>query len=310
MPSVRLNLFGLSGGKDSTILAAWAIPESGYPIESLIFCFCDTENEYDEVYKQIGDLDSYVQNHGCKPVVYLRASGDWVAKFWMFPLFLALCIWKGRFPSAKARFCTQFLKIKPTEKFIKELISAGHEIVSHSGVRAAESVERSTMTEYAKDIFGCTTRRPLLSLSISDVWAMHRKYKLPINPLYLLGWKRVGCRLCIMSNKADVRRTVKQRPWVIHLYRTWELIVGAYRKAKGSIMDYSSWFHRRTVPISQRSRLVQTKKGPMMVATIDDVARWSQTVRGGVNSGFDFMFEEESFNIDDAHAPCQSGFCE
>ena len=310
MAGMRLNLFGLSGGKDSTILAAWAIHESGYPIESLVFCFCDTENEYDEVYKQIRDLDAYVQGHGCKPVVYLRASGDWVDKFWMFPLFLALAIWKGRFPSAKARFCTQFLKIKPTEKFIKELLAQGHEIVSHSGVRAAESIERSTMTEYAKDMFGCTTRRPLLALSIADVWERHHRYNLPINPLYLAGWKRVGCRLCIMSNKQDVRRTVRKRPWVIHIYRTWELIVGAYRKAKGSITDYSSWFHRKTVPASQRSRMVDTKQGPMLVATIDDVARWSTTERGGVQQPLDFMLEEEDFNQDDAHAPCQSGYCE
>lgn len=310
MAGMRLNLFGLSGGKDSTILAAWAIFESGYPRESLIFCFCDTENEYDEVYQQIGDLDAYVQSHGCRAVVYLRASGDWVDKFWMFPLFLALAIWKGRFPSAKARFCTQFLKIKPTEKFIKELLAQGHEIVSHSGVRAAESIERSTMTEYAKDMFGCTTRRPLLALSISDVWERHHRFNLPINPLYLAGWKRVGCRLCIMSNKQDVKRTVKKRPWVIHIYRTWELVVGAYRKSKGSITDYSSWFHRKTVPISQRSRMVDTKKGPMMVATIDDVARWSTTERGGVQQPYGFLFEEEDFNKDDAHAPCQSGYCE
>jgi 3'-phosphoadenosine 5'-phosphosulfate sulfotransferase (PAPS reductase)/FAD synthetase len=307
---MRLNLIGLSGGKDSTLLVGWAIHESGYPVESLRFCFCDTENEYDEVYRQIEALDAYVRRAGCSPVVYLRASGKWVDEFWMFPLFLALAVWKGRFPSAKARFCTQFLKIKPTEKFISELVAAGHEIVSHSGVRASESFERSTMEEWGKDMFGCQTRRPLLALTLSDVWEGHKKYGLPINPLYLAGWKRVGCRLCIMSNKADVRRTVKQRNWVIAIYRTWELIVAAYRRKRGGITDYSSWFHRKTVPPSQRSKMVETKKGPMLVATIDDVARWSGTTRGGVQEPFSFMFDEESFNTDDAHAPCQSGFCE
>ena len=310
-PSTRVNLFGLSGGKDSTRLVAWAIHESGYPRESLIFCFCDTENEYDEVYGQIKALDIYVQKHGCKPVVYLRAGGDWVNKFAEFPLFLALCIWKGRFPSAKARFCTDFLKIKPTEEFIKKLLAQGHEIVSHSGVRAAESIERAGMQEWSKDMFGCVTRRPLLKLTLEEVWAGHLKYELPINPLYRAGWKRVGCRLCIMSNKPDVRRTVKQRPWIIDLYRNWEQLVGEFRKSRGSITDYSSWFHRRTVPLAMRSRLVQTKKkGPMLVATIDDVARWSLTLIGGVQGGMDFMFEEERFDIDDAHAPCKSGFCE
>jgi len=307
---MRLNLIGLSGGKDSTRLVGWAIHESGYPLDSLVFTFCDTENEYDEVYQQIRALDDYVKRHGCKPIVWLRATGEWVEKFWMFPVFLALCIWKGRFPSAKARFCTQFLKIKPTEKFIAELVAQGHEIVSHSGVRASESIERSTMEEWATDMFGCRTRRPMLQMALSDVWSGHHKYKLPINPLYLHGWKRVGCRLCIMSNKPDVRRTVKQRPATIGIYRTWESVVGAYRKAKGSITDYSSWFHRRTVPLAQRSRMVNTKQGLMKVATIDDVARWSQTLRGGVQGGMDFMFEEEDFNKDDAHHPCQAGFCE
>lgn len=310
---MRLNLFGLSGGKDSTALVGWALNESGYPVESLRFCFCDTQNEYPEVYQQIVDIDEYVRSKGCQPVKTLFAEGEWREKFINYPLFLALAMWKGRFPSARARFCTQFLKIKPTEKYIKQLISEGYEIVSHSGVRANESIERSLMQEWDMDMFGCRTRRPLLNLSISDIWNMHNKYGLPINPLYKEGWKRVGCRLCIMSNKEDVRRTVKKRPWVIDLYRIWEEHVGKSRKDRGKITD-PSWFHRATVPLSQRSKLTQTKQGPMMVATIDDVARWSTTERGGVRQRYPkeqiYLFEEEDFNLDDAHSPCQSGYCE
>jgi 3'-phosphoadenosine 5'-phosphosulfate sulfotransferase (PAPS reductase)/FAD synthetase len=161
-----LNLFGLSGGKDSTFLVAWAIHLSGYPIESLVFTFCDTGNEYAEVYEQIEALDEYIQRHGCKPIVRLKAEGAWVKKYSRFPLFLALCIWKGRFPSAKARFCTQFLKIIPTEKYIQTLVFDGFKIVSHSGVRASESIERAQMKEFGTDMFGCRTRRPILQLSI------------------------------------------------------------------------------------------------------------------------------------------------
>ncbi|MDE2020475.1 MAG: phosphoadenosine phosphosulfate reductase family protein, partial [Patescibacteria group bacterium] len=246
----------------------------------------------------------------CAPIVYLRASGDWVDKFWMFPLFLALAVWKGRFPSAKSRFCTEFLKIKPLEKYIAQLRCRGHEIVSHSGVRASESVERSMMEEWARDIFGCKTRRPLLHWTISDVWECHRKYGLPINPLYRMGWKRVGCRICIMSNKADVRRTLRKRPEILNIYRVWELVVGSYRVSRGSITDYSSWFHRKTVPERFRSREVNTKKGSMKVATIDDVAKWSMTQKGAKLELTKEMLEEEDFNKDDAHAPCQSGLCE
>lgn len=306
----RINLIGLSSGKDSTALLGWAVHESGYPKESIICVFTDTENEYEEVYKQIKDLNDYCIHHGISPIVYLRAAGDWVDKYWMFPLFLALAIWKGRFPSAKARFCTEFLKIKPLELYIAHLRCKGYTIVSHSGVRASESIERSTMSEFGNDIFGCHVRRPLLKWSISDVWEAHKKWLLPINPLYLLGWKRVGCRICIMSNKADVRRTLRKRPDILGIYRVWEMIVGAYRASRGSITDYSSWFHRRTVPLKFRSKSVMTKKGQMMVATIDDVALWSMTQRGAKLQITSAMLKEEDFNLDDSHAPCQSGLCE
>jgi hypothetical protein len=48
----------------------------------------------------------------------------------------------------------------------------------------------------------------------------------------------------------------------------------------------------------------------MKVATIDDVARWSQTLRGGTQSGFDFMFKED--DDFDAGLTCKSimGHCE
>jgi hypothetical protein len=93
-----LNLIGLSSGKDSTALLGWAIHESGYPRESIICVFTDTENEYEEVYQQIRDLNDYCLKHGVAPVVYLRASGDWVEKFWMFPLVLGARDLEGAFP--------------------------------------------------------------------------------------------------------------------------------------------------------------------------------------------------------------------
>ena len=47
---VVLNHFGLSGGKDSGRLAQWALYESGYPRESLVFSACDTGNENEYTY--------------------------------------------------------------------------------------------------------------------------------------------------------------------------------------------------------------------------------------------------------------------
>jgi len=304
-----INHIGLSGGKDSTALWGWAINESGYAPETIRGSFCDTGNEYQEVYDQIKALDDYGKKHGIAPIRRIAAiDSRWA--WTLLPLFLALAIWKGRFPSARARFCTEHLKIIPTAHYVEELQLMGFEIVAHSGVRAAESIERSLMPEWDNGQFGCRVRRPLLKWTISDVWHAHRRYGLPINQLYFAGRKRVGCRLCVMSKKQDVRLTLKHQKWVIALYRQWEQIVGASRVTRGLKCDYSSFFHRKTVPAPMRSRTVITKSGPMKICTIDDVARWSLTLRGGTQGGFDFMFEEDDFNADDAAAPCQSGFCE
>lgn len=283
--------FGLSGGKDSTALWGWAINESGYPRELIRGSFADTENEYPEVYQQIEALSRYGVERGIAPVRTLHSIG-----------FLGLAIKKQRFPGAKARFCTEQLKIWPAIEYFEELMPDGYEVISHSGVRRDESIERSMMDEWTSDPkTGVRVRRPILDWTIADVWEAHRKYGVPINPLYLQGWKRVGCRLCCMSNKADVRRTAKLRPWVIDEYRKWEIEVGKVR-ANG----FSSFFPAATIPDSQCSRTYTNKDGTVYaIGDIDDAVRWSKTLRGGVQPGFEFMFDD-----DDAAAPCAAGYCE
>jgi 3'-phosphoadenosine 5'-phosphosulfate sulfotransferase (PAPS reductase)/FAD synthetase len=305
---MTINHIGLSGGKDSTALLGWALNESGYPIESIRLSSSDTQYEYPETYQQIKDLDAIAQDRGVRPIRILQSEG-----------FLNLAIRKGRFPSAKARFCTQFLKMIPFMHYVEELQLEGYDVIGHSGVRKSESIERSIMEEWGttnlsqrKQPNVIRVRRPLLEWSIEDVWAAHKRWGLPINQLYKQGRKRVGCELCIMSNKRDVRITVRDHPEVIDKIRRWEQQVGDAIKSKGSVVWYSTLFHRTTVPEAQRSLMVWSKKErrEIAIATIDDVARWSHTLRGGVQGGFDFMFEEDDWNDFDAAAPCQSGYCE
>lgn len=301
---MTINHIGLSGGKDSTALWLWAIHESGYPKETLLGSFADTQNEYPEIYRQVEILNEHGQKHGVAPIRTLRSEG-----------FLELAKRKQRFPSAKARFCTQELKIFPMLRLIEELWLDGFEVVQHSGVRASESTERARMDEWAESYF-CRLRRPLLQWSISDVWKIHQRYRVPINPIYFTGRKRVGCKLCCMSNKQDVRITAKTHPETIDQYRAWEKELGTI-KSDGIP---SSFFPADKVPEHLRSikGLIRKRDGNKGKAgtqysanTIDDVVRWSTTLRGGKQIAMDFMFDDApEFELDDAHAPCQSGYCE
>src|SRR6266550_2626614 len=114
---MTMNHIGISGGKDSTALLLWAVHESGYPRESLDVTFCDTGNEHLLTYDYVKML-----SEGVHPVKTLKPERD----------FYELARWKKRFPGAKSRFCTVFLKIYPTQKHLAELLAAGHDVVMHS----------------------------------------------------------------------------------------------------------------------------------------------------------------------------------
>lgn len=264
----HVNHFGTSGGKDSVALMVWALHESGYPRETLDFSFCDTGNESPITLDYIRSLEDMLQ----------------VGITWIKPglNFFELAKWKRRFPGAKSRFCTQFLKIEPTLDYINATFREGRTMTLHSGVRAAESEARAKLLDREYDgRFLCEVRRPLLGLSISDVWAMYDKYGIRPNPLYALGMKRVGCFPCIMSRKDEIRRIADVFPKAIENIRIKEL--GPFSGRSGG---FSSFFCSKATPKQFHSMsYVREKDGKVMgVATIDDVVRWSRTEKGAKSS--------------------------
>jgi 3'-phosphoadenosine 5'-phosphosulfate sulfotransferase (PAPS reductase)/FAD synthetase len=102
-----INHIGCSGGKDSTALLLWAIHESGYPRETLDVSFCDTGNEAPATYEYLDYLEDALQIG----ITRIKPELD----------FFELSRKKKRFPSARARFCTEELKIVPTTDYIHHL---------------------------------------------------------------------------------------------------------------------------------------------------------------------------------------------
>lgn len=248
---------GISGGKDSTALLLWAVNHSGFPVDKIRASFCDTGNEHQFTYDYIKMLSDKV--HFIETITP--------------PLnFYELAAKKGRFPSTKARFCTQQLKIFPTQNHIKKWQKQDLSILLMSGVRANESEARSKLTEFAyDDYYMCDIYRPLLSWTIDKVWELHNQHGISKNPLYDYGARRVGCFPCIMSNKLEMRNIANNFPERINKIREAEKITG-----KGGTL--STFFSPSKVPSRFRSRKVITKKGVEVgVPTIDDVVDWSKT---------------------------------
>ena len=267
---------GISGGKDSGAVLLWLVRESGIPRHQINATFCDTGNEHEWTYDQVKILSEKVH-----PIETIKPDLG----------FFELAKKKTRFPSTKVRFCTQHLKIFPSQEHILYLQQSYTCVVAVSGVRSNESFERSKLLEWDYSGHLLTLQwRPLISWTIDDVIAIHTKYEIPMNPLYAAGAQRVGCFPCIMSNKAEIRNIA------INFPERLDLIRNAEREIEGS------FFSPNKTPERFHSGTCQTKDGRTVTFPfIDDVARWSMTGKRAQGSYID----EEPGPIS-----CSSGFCE
>ena len=281
-----INYCGISGGKDSQATALWLIHKSGVRRKSIRFAFCNTHNEHRFTYDHVRLLSQRFVEWGCDPIVWLEPEMG----------FFELARFKKRFPSRKARFCTQFLKVIPSREDVMDFIQQDYEVIVHSGVRAGESLDRAKLLERGfDDMFGCVVNRPLLRWSLEQVLSISAEYGVPMNPLYAYGVTRVGCFPCINSKKSEVKLISIHFPERIDELRQQE---------QSFPNPISTFFARKTVPLRFRSFEVDTRKGKMLVATIDDVVRWSHTLKGAREKTPTLW---DDFYADDKTLVCPSG---
>lgn len=283
---------GVSGGKDSTALLLWLVkeffPANNISPDKLIATFADTKWEAWQTYEYVHRISKEIH-----PVIWLESEGV-----------LELSRRKQRFPSTKARFCTQELKLEPAKIFMEKL--AG-KILSLNGMRRDESKNRSKLNffgEWMETYHGFPEWRPLLDWKVEDVFLFHRKHNFTRNPLYDLGFERVGCMPCIMSTKGEIRLMASLFPERVNLIRDAENNMTGFN-------GFNSFFHKKTVPLRYRSKAIKTKAGTTeMVPTIDDVVAWSRTADHKRSSQYSFHFEDYEHDQPEDEKLCLSGVCE
>ena len=185
-----------SGGKDSTALVLWA--KDNLPEFTTVFC--DTGWEHAITYSYIELINKTVLDGS---LVVLKSE--------KYPEGMrGLVKIKKRVPSAKARFCTDELKVKPMIAYLK---TVDDEITVYQGIRADESQSRSKMAQREwSDSYDAWIERPLLSWTAAQCFALMAEKGVKPNPLYLLGAGRVGCFPCIMVNHRELKALIKSLP--------------------------------------------------------------------------------------------------
>jgi 3'-phosphoadenosine 5'-phosphosulfate sulfotransferase (PAPS reductase)/FAD synthetase len=172
-----------------------------------------------------------------------------------------MCRIKGRPPARRAQFCTSILKLKPQRRWMRQEFGPvgqhpGEEFERYTGVRRDESAARANYPDREwDDFFDCYVNHPIAAFTKEQCFAGAKARGEEINPLYRLGFNRVGCAPCINSGKADIMNWLARRPEMIDKVRLME-------------RDQGRTFFAPVVP-------------GMATNTIDQVIEWSQTGRGG-----------------------------
>jgi len=275
----ELPICSVSGGKDSTLLYCLMKEFLG---DNFLPIFADTGNEHPVTVNYVRNL--HVMAGGPEVVIVktdftdkLKERGKPAATG---NPFLDMMMWKGRAPSSKAQFCTEWVKLYPQLLYLQKHYPY-REWIMYTGIRAAESPKRAAAypTPFTwNSYFDCEYILPLLYVTEDQVWAGLQSFNVPPNPLYALGFGRVGCFPCIHSNKVQLSLLPD---WAWDKLEEWERIIGR------------TWFPPDLVP-------------GVHLCTVAQAREWCRTSWGGKQ--YD-MFK--SVEVADAPA-CLStwGICE
>lgn len=282
------HIVGFSGGVDSQSAARWVL--NRYAKEDVILLNSNAGgNEHPMTTEWIGWYSANIH-----PVNMIEPI---IADTWKTPGaaeergydgsapldFVTMIKIKGRPPSRKAQFCTEKLKLSPQRRWITHAFGPGGEFegwdyVRYSGVRRDESESRkNTAIESWDEYYDCPLICPIADWTKQMCFDYVLAHGETVNPLYKLGFNRVGCAPCINSGREDIRNWAMRFPEMIDKVRAWE-------------QESGLTFFSPMVPGAHTNN-------------IDEVVAWAMCDRGGKQTIFPVLLER---------ATCESkyGLCE
>lgn len=276
------HIVGFSGGIDSQAVALWCRQQ--FPAEDIVLLNSTAGRNESHI------TETFIKHYSetVFPVIQVHAI---YSDMWETPGFAEtrgynsdaemtfddMIKIKGRAPSNRAQFCTEILKLRPSRRWIEQNVTDDYE--RYTGVRRDESKRRSeTPFREFDEYFDCYVNHPLVLWTKQRCFDFVRANREEINPLYKLGFGRVGCAPCINSGKDDIALWAKRFPEEIEKIKRYETNTG-------------------------RTYFAPMVPG-MAINNIDQVVEWATTGRGGRQQDF--------IKITEIRPSCESkfGLCE
>ncbi|MBC7114960.1 MAG: phosphoadenosine phosphosulfate reductase family protein, partial [Archaeoglobi archaeon] len=189
-----------SGGKDSLVTLALV----DQALEDYSILFVDTGLEFPETVEHVRRISELFE----KPL--LSASSD---LFWK-------ALEKLGPPSVNRRWCCKLCKLAPLSKLIKENFSSS---LSFIGQRKYESRVRYLSGRVWKNFWmgNQISASPVQNWNALEIWLYIFWKNLPYNPLYDLGYERIGCWMCPASDLADFELLRRTHPELHEKWFSW-----------------------------------------------------------------------------------------
>jgi len=212
-----------SGGKDSTATALWAL--ENLPREKLRFVFCDTGAQWPENLPYL----KYVEGKLGVEIDRIRA-GDrerpdtrdhsvFRDHTNLFDMIRA----RGKWPNARYRYCTAYLKRWPITLYARSKSSP----VLLFGQRKQESKTRGKMPQYdpSGNKTGVPIYRPVFHWSEDDVWQYLADRDILPNPVYNYA-NRANCWCCPMARPRELFNFCRKYPEEARRWADLEIEIG------------------------------------------------------------------------------------
>ena len=153
-------------------------------------------------------------------------------------------------PAKDFRWCCKICKLAPANAAIEECLEKAPTCITVDGKRRYESFSRANISTSEKNPFvpGQLNIFPIKDWKAIEVWLYIYWRKLEYNPLYDLGFERVGCYLCPAALSAEYKRLKDLHP---QLHERWESFLMHWAEKNGlsdKFIEHGLWRWKELPP--------------------------------------------------------------
>lgn len=200
------HILSLSGGKDSTALALYMKDR----VPDLEYVFCDTGKELKETYEYLEKIEVYIG----KPIIRIKPDVGFDDLLKQRRNFL---------PSPQIRWCTEYLKIKPFERYIGD-----DPVIMYVGIRADEPHRKGYIStkpniEARFPFIDAGLRLPDILRILDDYFGRDEGYEKSHGLPKYYGWRsRSGCYFCFYQQRREWVGLLETHPDLFKLASEYE----------------------------------------------------------------------------------------